>query len=742
MARTAIVLLFACWSAAAEAELESVVVGGETGLDWIDVGDIAPTVIRGKASVEQTNSPGGVIDFDRPGRRNWLVPQEVDTTRNIMLDLTSPQRGGSLFTPTVTLRSLETQFSQMIDDRAATALEVRPRRAGESTRANGFIMQFDLGAIFAVNRIKFFPRNADPAYPAPAFPNQRDFLKAFEIFANDGAPESESNGVLVFQTLDIVPKNETPVVDLEFEPQFIRHLRLRVLTNTEFEIAEFQAFAQGFVPRATFVSNLFDFGEPSLVGNIRWVQEQEGDPRRSRMRIRTRTGVDPGTVVFPRVGLQPSGRIDLRIAERDFVEVDIPIEALWKRADALEDPDLQEIVDNVLDNPDVDGREVLLFFNRLPLEQRAALEIDEDYYQREVDRSERGDLREDLTNWSPWSPPYAPAGIVDAARLADAGAGTPIASPSPRRYFQFMVDFANEDFVATTALGGLAFDVLTPAFTDSLVAEIIPRTARSGESTEFTYAILNKPGANTSGFDRIEIDTPIRTAALSTVAIEREGSLEVADFSGLSLDDLPVTRNEISIEEVRDDGFIISFPRIASAAVVKIEFENAVLRFGTQFTGRARNSGNEGVGQEVLPGNAADLSGPGREDPDSLPVGSPSAKNLSVAVPITRDILINVRAEPPVFTPNGDGVNDGSLIRYDITNIAEPRSLELAIFDLSGRRVRHVYDGRDLSGRFDRLWDGRDDAERFVPPGNYLFRLSFAATTGTVKQVGIVAVAY
>ena len=753
-----IALLLAGWVPADQAELQAVIVGGDSGLEWGDAGDIPPTVIRGRTTVAQTNTPGGVIDFDSPGRINWIFPEEVDTARNIMLGLTSPERGGSVFTPTISLRSLESQFVLMIDDGAATALEVRPERAGESTRATGFIMQFDLGAVFAVNRIRFFPRNADPAYEAPAFPNQKDFLKSFEIFANDGAPESENNGVPIFQTLEIVAKNQEPVVDLKFEPQFIRQLRLKVLTSTEFEIAEFQAFAQGFVPRATYVSNLFDFGASALLGNIRWVQEQQGDPFMSRMRIRTRTGVDSGTVVFPRVGLQPSGRINFQGDDAgESIEVDIPIEALWKRADefdgstSLEAPavfkgdtlhTLQEIVTVVLDNPDLDGRDVLLFFNELPPERRAALEIDESYYKREVDESERSGVREDLRNWSPWSPPHSPAGIVEAAMLPEAGAGTPIASPNPRRYFQFMVEFANENFDAATGLGGLAFDVQTPAFTDSLIAEIIPRTTTVGKRTRFTYAILNKAGTNTSGFDQIEIDTPIRTEAVAAVEIDRAGSLQAADFTGVSLDDLPVTRNEIAIEEVRDDGFIISFPRIESAALVKVEFDNAVLRFGTSFASRARNSGNDVMGQEVFPGNAADLSGPGREDPDSLPVGSLSSKNLSVSVPITRDILINVRADPPVFTPNGDGVNDGARILYDITNIAEPRPVELEIFDLSGRRVRRLYDGLGQSGRFGRLWDGRDDANELVPPGNYIFTLSLAATTGTAGQIGIVAVAY
>ena len=740
-----------------EAKLETVVIGGDDGIEWAQEGNVSPTVIRSVSTVEQTNAPGAVIDFGIADRPNWIFPQAVDQNRNIMLGLESSDRGGSLFTPTLSLRSLEPQFSRMIDDDGDTALEVRPDRAGESTRASGFIIQFDLGAVFALNRLRFFPRNADPDYPSTRFPNQKDFLKSFEIFQNDGAPESESSGILIFETLEIVPQNEEQVVDLRIGAQFVRHLRLKVLTNTEFEIAEFQAFAQGFVPKAQYVSNVFDFGSPALLGNIRWIQEQQGDPLQSRMQIRTRTGIDAGTVVFPRVGLQSSGRVDQTLSEGDFVEVDIPIEALWKRAEefdgssTLETPavfggntlrTLQEIVSNVLDNPDLDGRDVMLFYNDLPLDVRASLEIDENYYRREVDNVDRRPLKEDLTNWSPWSAPYPPSAIVDALSLANPGAGTVISSPDPRRYFQFMVDFSNDSFDAATGLGGLSFDVQTPAYADSLIAEVLPRSAGVGERTRFIYAVLNKTSSNAGGFDQIEIDTPIETERVRGIRIDRSESSLAADFSDTALDNLPATIDGISIEEVRDDGFIISFPKLRDPGLITVEFDNAVLRVGTQFTGRALNSQNILIGQEVIPGNAADLGTTDLVDPDSQPVGSLNAGNLSVNVPIIRDLLVNVEPLPAVFSPNGDGTNDQTLLFYDITNIAELRPIEIEIFDLSGRRLLKLYDGEDLSGRFAYPWDGRDSSGHLVPPGNYLFAVSLAAKTGTVRQIGIVGVAY
>ena len=720
------------------AQTAPVVVGGEQGALWGEEGNIPAIVIRSATSVEETNSPGGVIDFGVEGRSNWVFPQRVDTTLNIMPTL--KQRGGTLTTPTFGFRDLQPQFQAIADNDGDTALELRGE-PGQSAKAFGLIIQIDLGAIFGLTRIKFFPRNADPELPSPLFPFQKDFLKGFEIFVNDGAPENERDNILIFENLEegFRGQNEDAVVDIRFDPQFIRYLRLKSLTDTDFEIAELQIFAQGFVPEATYISNIFEFDEPSLLGNIRWVAEQEGDPTLSTMQVRTRTGVDQVPVVYPRIGLQASGRIELQRGVGGARAEEIPIEALWKRAEDVEDEELRSIVESVLDNTEIDGREALLFFSELPLAQRLALEIDQDYYD-DVEDSEKKNIRPDLTNWSPWSAPYSVDGIVTADSLGELGLGVAITSPSPRRYFQFMVEFENRAFDSATGLGGVSFDVSEQAFTDSLIAEILPRTAVTGQLSSFTYAVLNKPGANGIGFDQLEIDTPLRTSQVRRVTMSGDIVLE-ADFTESSFDDasLPVTVGDISITEVRDDGFVVSFPRVNQEnATITVEFDNAVLRFGTQFTARARNASDPFVGQSVIAGNAADL---GTGDSDVRPVGTLNAANLVVVVPITRNLLVNVEADPPVMTPNGDTVNDVSEIRYDITNIAEPTDVEVKIFDLSGRLIKGETVARS-SGRFSFRWNGTDAGDNLVPPGNYIFSVSMDAGATVSDAVGVVAVAY
>lgn len=726
-------------TAPVDAELEVVQLGGEGGLAWESGGGAIPAlVILDPATVDQSNTPGGVIDFAPIDRAHWIFPQQADTTDNILIGVNSKERGGRVFTPIPSFRFLEADFPQMFDDDGNTALAVKSSGTG-GTGAFGLLIEFDLGAIFGVNRFKFFPRNADPAFPAPDFQSQDDFLKGYEIFVNDGRPESRREGSLIWETVAFEGQNQEAVVDVRIPTRFVRFLRLKSLTAADFEIAEFQVFSEGFVPQAVYISNVFDFGDPVLLGRLRWVEEQVGDPTRSRVQVRTRSGDDPQPVEFTRVGKQSSGRLE----QRGDTVFDIPIDAPWKRAEDVEDSELQGLIANVLDNEAMDGREALLTFGQLPFAQRAQITLDEAHYNK-LASDQRSVIRDDLTNWSPWSPPYSPEGMVAPDQLPGLGAGTLIVSPSPRRYFQVMLEFFNAEVDAATGIGGVAWDVFRPVFADSLIAEILPRTATLGQATRFTYGVLVKATGQNAGFDRFEISTPLRPASIGQVEIRRpDGTAETADFSGSSLAALPVEQHGFSVVAVRDDGFVMAFPRIAEdGAVLTLEFENAVLRLGTRFAGRALNADNAVLGQVVLAGNAANLSREGMEDPDRRAVGTLDPENLFVNVPITDDLLVNVAAVPSVFTPNGDGVNERAAITYDITNIAHPTRVRLRIYDLSGRLIRNLYEGLDTSGRFPRFWDGRDDGDDPVPPGHYIFAVALDAGTGEEKRSGIVKVAY
>ena len=738
-------LLLAAFAAGKSAVAEVVVIGGAEGLSWESGGgDLPAVVIRSATAIEKTNAPGGVIDFEPEGRSRFIAPQRADTTLNIAVGINSPLRGGSIESPNN--RSIGATLANLIDNDGDTALDMRASGGTQSARVLGLIIDLDLGARFGLNRFKFFPRNGDPDFPSVEFPFQNEFLRGYEIFINDGTPENSFEGVPILQTVAVETQNDQSVVDVRVAPQYVRFVRLKVLTAAGFDMAEFQIFGTGFVPEASYVSNIFDFGDLALFGNLRWIQDAEGDANLSSLRIRTRTGVDSNPVEFNKV--RPGERIfrvggGAQAGNRSGTST-ANVEVPWKRAEDVVDAELKALVESVLDNDEVDVREAIGVFKDLPLDQQALVTLDEGDYSA-LRGEDKGGIRDDVNNWSGWSPPYPASGIVGQDQLPIDGAGVPITSPGPRRYFQFSIDFFSDDFESAAAVGGLAFDVISPPFAQELIAEISPRSAAVGKNTRFLYAVRNKASGQQRGFDAFEIETPLRVEAIGRVRIQRPGSeVQEADFSGTSLANLPQASNGISIDEVHDDRFAISFPLIEEdGTVLEMEFDNGVLRFGTTFVGRAFNRSVETtLGQGVVAGNAADLSLSGFADSDFQPVGTPIEENLSVAVPISKDLLANVAVNSPVFTPNGDGVNDRALIQYDITNIARPSPVKVSIFDLSGRLVRALVDSEAISGRFAQPWDGRDDDGVYVPPGHYAFSVSLQAGTGQVREIGVVGVAY
>ena len=126
-------------------------------------------------------------------------------------------------------------------------------------------------------------------------------MRSFEIFINDGTPDTQREGVPIRTSVALEGQNEEAVVDIRIPPQYVRFVRLKSLTALGFDIAEFQVFGTGFVPEAVYISNIFDFGDLALLGHVRWAQEQVGDPQLSRIAVRTRTGIDPEPVEFNKV---------------------------------------------------------------------------------------------------------------------------------------------------------------------------------------------------------------------------------------------------------------------------------------------------------------------------------------------------------------------------------------------------------------------------------------------------------
>ena len=66
-------------------------------------------------------------------------------------------------------------------------------------------------------------------------------------------------------------------------------------------------------------------------------------------------------------------------------------------------------------------------------------------------------------------------------------------------------------------------------------------------------------------------------------------------------------------------------------------------------------------------------------------------------------------------------------------SLSQPDAVRLAVYDVAGRLVRRLHDGRSLpAGSHEAIWDGIDEAGRLSAPGIYYYRLE--STHGSVSR--------
>ena len=306
----------------------------------------------------------------------------------------------------------------------------------------------------------------------------------------------------------------------------------------------------------------------------------------------------------------------------------------------------------------------------------------------------------DQANWTFWSAPYA---------FADSS-GTPVVSMSPRRYLQLRVDFLPQDD------DGGQVDFLevraSPPVATQLVGEVWPVKVKVGQVQQFIYVLRPTIGVDSGGFDRLEVNTAARLGPVTQVRIGDE----------------PV---DYAVEAAEPHRVVVSIPRLTaqdSGALVEVVFEAKVLRYGSAFSMRVWDSALPlEVPQSVQEGDAT----PAYED-----------NRVWVATRAEHQNVLQIEAGPAVLTPNGDEHNDVVGLGYSLVELTSPSWVVVAVWDLSGRRVRQVYEGLDGIGTYEQLWDGRDESGRLVPPGLYLYRVAVEVDHQTVEAVKLLHVAY
>ena len=332
--------------------------------------------------------------------------------------------------------------------------------------------------------------------------------------------------------------------------------------------------------------------------------------------------------------------------------------------------------------------------------------------------TEQGGTSLDADSWSFWSTPYAGGSAAD------------FASPGPNRYVQFQALFENSGF-SGGELTYLEFEVTSPPVARQILGEVSPVRAVAGRETAFVYAFkpaftAARSGEEESGFDRFDLSTPGELTGVDSVRVNGDPVPCEAWVDG-SID--PVACGDASVP-FPGPRVALKLPRLEttdSGKVVEVFFRARVFRFGTVFDGVVSDTGRPGeVGQAVAEGDATFAL---------------DSNSLSVGVELSGSLLQEVAASSPVVTPNGDGVNDEVSFQYTLLQLADAQAVTVDVYDLSGRRVRRVYEGLEASGRGERLWDGRG-TDGPLPPGIYLFRVQVDADSRRAERSGVIHVAY
>jgi len=312
--------------------------------------------------------------------------------------------------------------------------------------------------------------------------------------------------------------------------------------------------------------------------------------------------------------------------------------------------------------------------------------------------SNKGQIIDNIDEWSPWSAPYED---FFGAML----------SPGNRRYVQFRLSFSSDDARQSAFVDSFAFDYSIPTLAQELIAEVTPATVTLGESNTFDYFIRSQIGNANDGFDRVKIETPFK-------ATVRE----------VQLDGAPVAFSEIDAEDGSNLTIQLDDARITeSGQLLRVTFDAMVTVYGTTFFAKVFDSQTGELGQDVVAGDAA---------PEA------ESNSLSIQGELRRELVLELKADPPVFSPNGDGINDQLQVSYILLRALSEVPINVTLYDLSGRTVRRLQNSGALNGPQLLTWDGRNEDGAMAPPGMYLLRLSIDTDTGSENRTLLVGLAY
>ncbi|MFH1568134.1 MAG: discoidin domain-containing protein [Gemmatimonadota bacterium] len=292
----------------------------------------------------------------------------------------------------------------------------------------------------------------------------------------------------------------------------------------------------------------------------------------------------------------------------------------------------------------------------------------------------------------------------------------------PGRLVQYRVNMETRDERRSPLFQRLALAYSTTDLPLSAArAWVTPNQVPMGTDTTFTYALDLAFGAGDLGVERLQISVPSE-AALDAAGVE--GATGLASWSS--------TQDTLTL--------VFAAP-LRTASSLRLPLRTRTFSNLHSFRAAAFSPGSDNP-LNVL------------EDRQVDPVTGRARSWELLATTAAGRVLSQVRAAPPVLTPNGDGVNDDTVIEFVLAKVDVPRPVRIRIADLAGRAVADLGAGTLASGSYQRSgsasrgdrspgwWDGRNAAGELVPPGLYLYRVEVGLDSGDEVGVGVVGVAY
>ena len=306
-----------------------------------------------------------------------------------------------------------------------------------------------------------------------------------------------------------------------------------------------------------------------------------------------------------------------------------------------------------------------------------------------------------------WSTPLVAGGIL-------------FPGPEPGRFLQYRVNMESRDPEKSPLFRALSIEYSTEDIAASTArGRVEPNRVPMGVDTTFVYTLDVEIGAGDQGVKSLQIAVPAQAQLSPDMDL---GTAVLAEWFS--------TQHLLTL--------IFAEP-LRQSTQLQIPFRTRSYAHLHRFRAFLFSPDSEN------PLNAAPNQD---EDPRTQ---RPHSWTL-VTTTVTGQVLEQVRANPPIFSPNGDGVNDATVIELVLSRVDVARPVSMRIFDLSGRIVARLRPPDLSAGTYLRLpgrerespgyWDGRDDRGNLVPPGLYLFQVEVEVDVGEAVRSGLVAVVY